>query len=157
MNLPNIIKQEYSNLLLENNTNDINKVIDSIIFKASKIKLSSFIKSFNMMMKKENYISMYIDDYEGDISRINSAVASRFLNELSNKIGNGYNEVEFRNQSKKPDNHFQMMLYGIVGIYSSPFVYVNNKHMVVEENTKIELLDLRDDKDNYFETLLKVK
>lgn len=157
MNLTNIIKQEYNNLLLENDTNDINQYIDSIIIKASKIKLSSFIKSFNMMMKKEKYISMYIEDYEGDISRINSAVASKFLNELSNKIGNGYNEVEFKNVSKKPDNHFQKVLYGIVGIYSSPFVYVNNKHMVVEENTNIKLLDLRDDEDNYFETLLILK
>jgi hypothetical protein len=144
MSIYNIIKEEYD------------AEINNIIKKASNLELSKFINKFNKKMKIDGIIKMYLSDYGDDINKINSAVASRFLNDLSFGIGNEYNEVEFKNQSKNPENHFQMVLYGLVAVYTSPFIYVNEKHEVVSENTKIELLDLRDG-DNYFETLLELK
>lgn len=154
MNIYNIIKEEYSKVIKENNS--IDEEIDKIIKKAEKINLSSFTKSFNNLMKRDGIIKMLKIDYDNELSKINSVIASRFLNELSNKIGNGYEEVDFRNESKKPDNHFQMILYGIVGLYTNIFIYVDDKHNVVSEKTKIEILDLRDG-DNYFETLLTIE
>lgn len=154
MNIYNIIKEEYSKVIKENNS--IDEEIDKIIKNAEKINLSSFTKSFNNKMKRDGIIKMLKIDYDNELSKINSSIASRFLNALSGKIGNGYEEVEFRNESKKPDNHFQMNLYGIVGLHTSIFIYVDDKHNVVSEKTKIEILDLRDG-DNYFETLLTIE
>jgi hypothetical protein len=144
MNIYNIIKEEYDA--------EINKILQ----KASKLKLSTFINKFNKKIINEKYIMMYKSDYGNNIPKINSVIASLFMNELSFEIGNGHNEVEFKNESKNPENHFQMVLYGLVAVYSSPFIYVDEKHRVVYNQTKIELLDLRDG-DNYFETLLELK
>jgi hypothetical protein len=144
MNITKIIKEEYD------------KEIQNIVVKASKLDLAKFINTFNRKMRTQGIIKSYKSDYGDDIKSFNASVASRFLNELSYKIGNGYDEVDFENRSKEPDNHFQMALYGLVGVDSAPFVYVDNNHMVVYERTEIHIVDLRDG-DNYFEILVELK
>lgn len=134
-------------------SNDVDSQVELIVKNAGKLNLPAFVKSFNSKIRRDGILKMFIDDYQGDLKSINSRIASRFLNELSNKLGNGYEEVDFANESKDPENHFQMRLYGVVGIIAT-FVYVDGDHKVVAEKSTIDLVDLRDG-DNYFEDLFR--
>jgi len=104
------------------------------------------VVEFNKMIESE-YLKTYKEDYDS-IEKINSIVAMQYLQQIAIKNGFSVGEVEFVNESKNPKNHFQMTMYTYnvkknqdVIIYTAPFVYVDDKHKVVQSKTKVELLN----------------
>lgn len=103
-------------------------------------KFENIVKAFNKENKEE--LRIIIEDTHNDIRLINRAVAGRFLNFLAGKMGEVPYQHEFLNDAKDPINHWQVYLYLESGhIIWACFVYVNDKHQVVEERCTIELLD----------------
>jgi hypothetical protein len=135
------------------NDRDLEKLIKVAVPKASKIRLKSFVNAFNRKMVSDGIIKMLIIDYENDMFDINRAIAFRFLNYLAVQIGLNTTDIDHRNESKKSQNYFQLVLYSEL-ILLATFVHVDDKHRVVAERTNVELLDSRSG-DNYFETLVK--
>jgi hypothetical protein len=130
----------------------IEKLIKVAVPKASKIRLKSFVNSFNRKMVADGTIKMLIIDYENDMFNINTFVAFRFLNELAVQIGVSPSDINHTNRSLKATNHFQLVLYSEL-ILKATFVHVDDKHRVVADRTNVQLLDSRSG-DNYFETLV---
>ena len=104
------------------------------------------VVKFNKMIESE-YLKTYKEDYDS-IEKINSIVAMQYLQQIAIKNGFPVGMVEFVNESKNPKNHFQMTMYTYdveknqdVIIYTAPFVYVDDKHKVVQSKTKVELLN----------------
>jgi hypothetical protein len=104
------------------------------------------VVEFNKMIESE-YLKTYKEDYDS-IEKINSIVATQYLQQIAIKNGFPVGEVEFVNESKNPKNHFQMTMHTYdveknqdVIIYTAPFVYVDDKHKVVQSKTKVELLN----------------
>jgi hypothetical protein len=99
------------------------------------------ITAFNDMIKSE-WLNAWKVEYENDIARINEMVARQYLYQIALKNFGGVEEIEFVNQSKKPKNQFQMRMYlGELVLYTSPFIYVDDNHKVVQKRTKVELLN----------------
>jgi hypothetical protein len=104
------------------------------------------VVEFNKMIESE-YLKTYKEDYDS-IEKINSIVAMQYLQQIAIKNGFSVGEVEFVNESKNPKNHFQMTMHTYdveknqdVIIDTAPFVYVDDKHKVVQSKTKVELLN----------------
>jgi hypothetical protein len=105
------------------------------------------IKKYRIPFKEVNqkiaveYLSNWKKEYV-DISEINEMVARQLLYRISEDLFGGVEEIEFKNWSKKPKNHFQMVMYlGEYILNTSPFIYVNDKHIIIPKNTKIEILN----------------
>lgn len=115
---------------------------EQILNKINSYKIS--YKKFNQKMKTD-YIPGWKIEYENDLAKINEMVARYLLYQISEDLFGGVEEIDFANSSKEPTNHFQMRMYlGPIALWTSPFIYVDNTHKVVEERTAIEVLD-----DNY--------
>jgi hypothetical protein len=75
---------------------------------------------------------------------INERVAYSYIHALCTKYGLIINEIDFVNESKKPENHFQLLMYTNDGVSNyviwASFVYVDENHKVVESRSKVELL-----------------
>jgi len=106
------------------------------------------IKSYKIPFRQFNqdpYTKERIEDWKneyGDVSTINEMVARELLYRIGYDLFNGVEEVDFRNYSKKPQNHFQMVMdFGDYIIYTGPFVYVDDNHKVVAKRTQIEILN----------------
>ena len=125
------------------------------------------VADFNKRIVHTKDLRMFKIDYDNNISDINERIAHRYLQELALKYGFGVNEIDFKNYSKKPQNHFQLHMYTYdpkkdrdVILATNPFIYVDDKHKVVSDRTKVELLnedyetivkDLHFGKDGYVE------
>ena len=140
-------------------TNFMGKIEEIVAFNPEQIKLADGsnttfdadnpdiryerggITAFNDMIKSE-WLNAWKVEYENDIARINEMVARQYLYQIALKNFGGVEEIEFVNQSKKPKNHFQMRMYlGELVLYTSPFIYVDDNHKVVQKRTKVELLN----------------
>lgn len=98
-------------------------------------------KEFNQKMKTD-WIPMWKEEYENDLTKINEMVARHLLYKIADDLVGGVNEINFRNESKKQTNHFQMEMYlGEIILFTGPFIYVNDKHQVIAKRTKIEVLN----------------
>ena len=131
----------------------IEKVINVVVPKASKIRLKPFVNAFNRRMVTDGFLKTRIEDYENDMFSVNKSIAFRFLNDLAVQIGLSPSDINHANESKESPNYFQLELYSELILYAM-FVYVDDKHRVVAERTDVELLDSRSG-DKYFETLVK--
>jgi hypothetical protein len=116
--------------------------------KESPIKPIS-VTAFNKWVKGE--VKRIKEEYGNDLLKINSSVAFRFMEKISDALGAGASEIDWANESKKAANHFQLtMETGDVVIWAT-FVYVDDKHNVVAERCNIELLTSND-----YETICKI-
>ena len=98
-------------------------------------------KEFNQKMKTD-WIPMWKEEYENDLAIINEMVARHLLYKIAEDLVGGVNEINFKNESKKPTNHFQMEMYlGEIILFTGPFIYVDDKHHVIAKRTKIEVLN----------------
>jgi hypothetical protein len=101
---------------------------------------------------KAEWIPMWKEEYDNDLAKINQMVANHLLYQIAEDLVGGVNEVNFKNESKNPTNHFQMEMYlGNIILFTSPFIYVDNNHKVISNRTNIEVLD-----ENY-DTLKQLK
>jgi hypothetical protein len=99
------------------------------------------IVAFNKMIEKE-WLPMWKEEYDNDLGRINELVARHYLYAISQKHFEAFEEIEFSNKSKSPTNHFQMIMYiGQNILWTSPFIYVDNKHKIISSKTKVQLLN----------------
>ena len=123
-----------------NKTNESeDEAAKTIIEKIKSYKIP--FKQFNERMKTE-WIPMWKIDYDDNLADINENVARHLLYQISNDLVGGVEEIEFKNKSKNPTNHFQMVMYlGDLILWTSPFIYVNDKHQVVAKNTQIKILN----------------
>jgi hypothetical protein len=123
-----------------NKTNESeDETIKGIIEKIKSYKIP--FKQFNERMKTE-WIPMWKIDYDDNLADINENVARHLLYQISNDLVGGVEEVEFKNKSKNPTNHFQMVMYlGDLILWTSPFIYVDDKHNVIAKNTQIKILN----------------
>ena len=102
-------------------------------------------EKFNQEIKKE--IPTWKIDYNNDLSEINEMVARDLLYQISKDLFGGVEEIEFKNQSKSPINHFQMVMdLGKYVLYTNPFIYIDNNHKAIaneegQQKTKILILD----------------
>lgn len=122
-----------------------------MLAKIAKYKLTPYkVDSFNRKIKKER-LKDWKSDYDNDPKEINEMVARWFMYMIAKDLFKGVEEIDFENESKKPEDYFQMRMYiGPFVIDTSPFIYVDNKHRVVLAKTEIEILD-----DNY-DTIAKI-
>lgn len=98
-------------------------------------------KEFNQKMKTD-WIPMWKEEYENDLTIINEMVARHLLYKIADDLVGGVEEINFKNESKKPTNHFQMEMYlGEIILFTGPFIYVDDKHKVIAKRTKIEVLN----------------
>jgi hypothetical protein len=98
-------------------------------------------KEFNQKMKVE-WIPMWKEEYSNDIAKINELVARHLLYQVAEDLVGGVNEINFKNESKNPTNHFQMEMYlDNIILFTGPFIYVDDKHNVIAKNTKILVLN----------------
>jgi hypothetical protein len=96
---------------------------------------------FNQKMKTD-WIPVWKDEYENDTNKVNEMVARHLLYQIAQDLMGGVEEIEFRNQSKTPTNHFQMTMHlGDIILDTAPFIYVDNNHKVIVGKTKIEILN----------------
>ena len=123
-----------------NKTNESeDETIKGIIEKIKSYKIP--FKPFNQKMKAE-WIPMWKEEYDNDLPKINQMVANHLLYQIAEDLVGGVNEVNFKNESKNPTNHFQMEMYlGNIILFTSPFIYVDDKHNVIAKNTKILVLN----------------
>lgn len=108
----------------------------------SKKSLELFTKNFNKKIRKEELDSLKSDTHN-DLRMINESIAFRYLSSLAyDFLGAIPSEVELRNTSKKPENHFQLEAHLSNGnILYALFLYVDNNHEVILNRSNIELLN----------------
>lgn len=98
----------------------------------------TLVTDFNKTVKNE--LSWIFQEYD-TVEKQNEMIARRFLYFVSENMGYGAEEIEFKNYSKNPLNHFQLNMYFDNGhVLWGCFIHVNNKK-VVAKRTTLELLN----------------
>lgn len=131
----------------------IEGVIKVVIPKAAKLNFTAFVNSFNRDMKSNGVLKDLIDDYNGDLTLINTFIAKRFSAKLAMNLGLNLTDIEHKNESRNSANLFQLISYAELTLVAT-FVYVDDKHRVVSDRTDVEIADSRSG-DKYLETLFK--
>lgn len=131
------------------------KIEEDILSKIKTYRIR--FSQFNTEIKDR--IKEWKDEYGNDTALINEMVARNLLYKIAQDLFGGVEEIDFANESKKPTNHFQMVMYlGDMILWTSPFIYVDNNHKVIARRTKIKVLNedyedlafLKEDRMNLF-------
>lgn len=110
---------------------------EELILKIKKYRIP--YKEVNKSLVSE--IPIWKEEY-GDDNKINEMVARNLFYKIAQDLFGGVNEIEFANETKKPKNHFQLRMYlGNFILWTDPFIYVNDKHIIIPKNTKISILN----------------
>lgn len=100
-----------------------------------------FVAKFNHSKRKRERVKDAMSDYDNDITEVNFAVAAEFFYAIAKKLNRYPTEIDFQNASKKPANHFQISMYLGDVILWAIFVYVDDSHNVILEQSTVELLN----------------
>jgi hypothetical protein len=103
-----------------------------------------FTTTFNKKMKSSGELRSLKSEYGPDrtLGDINSSIAMRYMSYLASKLKDAPMGSDWKNQSKNPQNHFQIETYLESGnILWATFVYIDDEHQVIKSKSNIELLD----------------
>ena len=98
------------------------------------------VKEYNEYIKSE--IKVFIADEDDDLGRVNYAVARNYLSFLAKGLKESPCHIEWKNESTRPQNLFQVECYlesgrALVGC----FVYVSAAHKVIGCRSEIHYMD----------------